>query len=256
VLGSRGHGGGGKTEAGNRKARSDLVPSAEPTTFLCFVGISFLHPIQILPCDQHHCSGIRKAESAHSSRHLSAMEPPCVTSIAETARSPSPPSPPAAKRPKHVAKRPWPPDLWSKALLRGSGTVVRTLQRCLDLCNQDSSLQLWAFDLPPSTAGGAAAPKRYVAARAMDFSSACMALPQEQRHAYEIVRKSKPCWAFFDLERLECTGEANACAREIARVASGLLIERALELLGCAVSVQVLALGSSRPGKFSRHLIL
>ena len=66
VLGSRGHGGGGKTEAGNRKARSDLVPSAEPTTFLCFVGISFLHPIQILPCDQHHCSGIRKAESARA----------------------------------------------------------------------------------------------------------------------------------------------------------------------------------------------
>ena len=83
-----------------------------------------------------------------------------------------------------------------------------------------------------------------------------VALPQEQRQAYEIVRKSKPCWAFFDLERLECTGEANACAREIARVASGLLIERALELLGRAVSVQVLALGSSRPGKFSRHLIL
>ena len=123
---------------------------------------------------------------------------------------------------------------------------MRTLQRCLDLCNQDSSLQPWAFDLPPSTAGGAAAPKRYVAARAMDFSSAYMALPQEQRHAYEIVRKSKPCWAFFDLERLECTGEANACAREIARVASGLLIERALELLGRAVSVQVLALDSSR----------
>ena len=66
MLGSRGHGGGGKTEAGNRKARSDLVPSAEPTTFLCFVGISFLHPIQILPCDQHHCSGIRKAESARA----------------------------------------------------------------------------------------------------------------------------------------------------------------------------------------------
>ena len=133
---------------------------------------------------------------------------------------------------------------------------MRTLQRCLDLCNQDSSLQPWAFDLAPSTAGGAAAPKRYVAARAMDFSSAYMALPQEQRHAYEIVRKSKPCWALFDLERLACTGEANACAREIARVASGLLIERALELLGRAVSVQVLALGSSRPGKFSRHLIL
>ena len=66
VLGSRGHGGGGKTGTGNRKAQSDLVPSAEPTTFLCFVGISFLHPIQILPCDQHHCSGIRKAESARA----------------------------------------------------------------------------------------------------------------------------------------------------------------------------------------------
>jgi hypothetical protein len=136
-----------------------------------------------------------------------------------------------------------------------TGTGNRKARRDL-VCNQDSSLQPWAFDLPPSTAGGAAAPKRYVAARAMDFSSAYMALPQEQRHAYEIVRKSKPCWAFFDLERLECTGEADAWAREIARVASGLLIERTLELLGRAVSVQVLALDSSRPGKFSRHLIL
>ena len=71
VLGFRGHGGGGKTGTGNRKARRDLVPSAEPTTFLCFVEFRSCIPSKSCPVTNTTApeSGKRKA-FARSSRHL------------------------------------------------------------------------------------------------------------------------------------------------------------------------------------------
>ena len=83
-----------------------------------------------------------------------------------------------------------------------------------------------------------------------------------RRHYYEVIDADRPCWPYFDLEYARREGVNGAVNGDAL---SRSLVERAEALLRglCAsqhpqqqLEVEVVALDSHRPSKFSRHLLI
>ena len=122
--------------------------------------------------------------------------------------------------------RVWQPVAWTVAL-RATGSsswaVRRSKRECDAICAAQAGWCVWAFDLGQRD-GATNQPKAFIAAATDVFLAAYALLPQEHRHAYEIV--DGPCHVFFDLE---CEGEmreqGDAAAQAVERAAREIVEE-------------------------------
>lgn len=117
-------------------------------------------------------------------------------------------------------------------------------------------LQVWAYDLIPDPKFPKSAPKRYVRATLDEFKQAYAKIAERDRHAYEVIDEKKPCFSYFDLEFSRGGGDerdGNAIARRIVDAAVSVI----RRLCGSTeVEIDAIFLDSSRPNKFSQHVVL
>ena len=114
--------------------------------------------------------------------------------------------------------------------------------------------RVWAYDVPPAP-GGAAGPKRFVAADEDAFRRAYDAVPQNQRHAYEMLDACRPCRPYFDLDGAHNGAEAQAIVGQVVAAASEAILPSCASHRDVTIEPLVLA-ATHRNGKFSRHVIL
>ncbi|KAI9028552.1 hypothetical protein DFJ74DRAFT_493814 [Hyaloraphidium curvatum] len=111
-------------------------------------------------------------------------------------------------------------------------------------------LAVWAFE-ERSNPGK----RRYLVCRKDDFWLAYRAMPDGQRHFYEIIREATPCRLYFDCEfslDINFLRDGPAMVRSLVSVT----LARIRSVFGIVAGEDsVLSLDSSTPSKFSRHLI-
>ena len=167
-----------------------------------------------------------------------------------------------------TAREPWPDTTWHRALEAsgarpgflafGRPLVHKALAAARAQCERerDEGRVVWAFDLPAGAGGGG--PKRFLAATPAEFDAAYALVPPAERHVYEVIDASRPCWAYFDLEFSRAGGlnaevDGNALTERVVLEACAALRAAAN---GPSLEVEVVVLASERDTKFSRHVVL
>ena len=156
----------------------------------------------------------------------------------------------------------WPPDRLQAHAQRtlGKGFAFGRLPSALEQAKAQPDSRVWAIDVPARLAFGGGAPKQYWAASAADLLKAYCApgIDPAACHLYEVLSVDRPCWAFLDLEHKLTPDEHMLAARAAADRATAATMAAVSSLASgeLASDLRVRVLDSSRPGKFSRHVLL